>query len=434
MKNLKKEDGAVSVIVFVSILFFITILSGVYVINSNARKSQLQMQIQLKSEYAESLEPQYMKDLYDKKNRGSSTLLEALKNGTVKIGDYVNYVAPEISDYTISSEDSGAVTTSGKTLPLEQVFNINQEQSEQMGWQILGYGDKEGNLLPDSNGAERVLLIAANPIQQYLSLGGAKGCINGQKILNELCSKFATEGNLARCINMEDINTALGIEIVLPEYDENGTLIDGTGIVTRNGESIGEIQQIINNQSNEKFHNIAAGEESNWDYVFNVGTYTYREGDYAIINGAYLGKLENGNTNIDTEITNNDLIYYAITADDTVSHMLLDGTDGIKPYWIDTKGVLITQWNRESNTIGGMEFGLGGVWDSRVNNTSTFLNTIGEWNMYTLGIRPIIVLNSNIKFGKDITQSQINKTSQPENWNTVEIYENTIETVTGQYE
>ena len=55
MKKFKKENGAISVIVLTSILLFIIILSGAYMLNASARKAQIKNQIQLKKEYGKGI-------------------------------------------------------------------------------------------------------------------------------------------------------------------------------------------------------------------------------------------------------------------------------------------------------------------------------------------------------------------------------------------
>ena len=56
MKKYKSDKGSISVVVVVTILFFITILSATYASNANLRKSQLQSQIAIKNEYESELE------------------------------------------------------------------------------------------------------------------------------------------------------------------------------------------------------------------------------------------------------------------------------------------------------------------------------------------------------------------------------------------
>lgn len=62
MRSLKDEKGAISTIVLISVLLFIIVLFGTYMINANIKKAQLKSQILLRDEYAESLNKE--KDIY----------------------------------------------------------------------------------------------------------------------------------------------------------------------------------------------------------------------------------------------------------------------------------------------------------------------------------------------------------------------------------
>lgn len=63
MKKSKDERGAISVIVLVTILFFIAILSGTYLINATIRKSQIKSQMILQDEYSDSINEQMQQNI-----------------------------------------------------------------------------------------------------------------------------------------------------------------------------------------------------------------------------------------------------------------------------------------------------------------------------------------------------------------------------------
>lgn len=63
MKKSKDERGAISVIVLVTILFFIAILSGTYLINATVRKSQIKSQMILQDEYSDSINEQMQQNI-----------------------------------------------------------------------------------------------------------------------------------------------------------------------------------------------------------------------------------------------------------------------------------------------------------------------------------------------------------------------------------
>ena len=51
MKKFKEQNGSISAIVLATLLLFVIILSGTYMINANVRKAQIKNQIMLKNEY-----------------------------------------------------------------------------------------------------------------------------------------------------------------------------------------------------------------------------------------------------------------------------------------------------------------------------------------------------------------------------------------------
>ena len=55
MKNLKSENGSITSLVIVTVLFFVTILSTSYMVVNALRKSQLKSQINAKDVYARDL-------------------------------------------------------------------------------------------------------------------------------------------------------------------------------------------------------------------------------------------------------------------------------------------------------------------------------------------------------------------------------------------
>ncbi len=134
------------------------------------------------------------------------TLLQALKDNDISIGDFVNYNAPNVS-VTISEEDSG---TSNQTI------NVTTEQStSQMGWRILGYGNSNGELTLDKSKATNVLLISANGTEQYLELGKSQGYLNGSTILNEICTQFSSDKTNAS--NNFSVNKTTGRSVTIQD-------------------------------------------------------------------------------------------------------------------------------------------------------------------------------------------------------------------------
>lgn len=55
MKKLKENNGAISTVVVVTVLFFVMILSNSYIVTSNVRKAQIKSEAAVKSKYEEQL-------------------------------------------------------------------------------------------------------------------------------------------------------------------------------------------------------------------------------------------------------------------------------------------------------------------------------------------------------------------------------------------
>lgn len=64
MINIRSENGAIATVVLVSMLIFLTVLAGSYMINANVKKAQLKSQILLRDEYAETLSEDYKLNVY----------------------------------------------------------------------------------------------------------------------------------------------------------------------------------------------------------------------------------------------------------------------------------------------------------------------------------------------------------------------------------
>lgn len=344
------------------------------------------------------------------------TLLAALKAGIVHIGDYINYQAPSVSA-TFASSRTGAMAyneTTAEYEDLSQTFNVSTTDSEKMGWRILGYGNAQGKLTTNKNEATNVLLIAANPIQQYLVLGKEYAYINGPTVLNDLSSKFGTSGinaatnfttsqTTARSVNIEDINTALGITV-------NRT----TGKIHQNGT---EIQNA---------------------YVAS-GTYDYTETDWEMGESAVSYGTGTGKS-VDL-----DGFYYPISAGDStdiVGSMLLEGTVkyetetnpfthktvtvaylGPRSYWLASRGIYSVENyppKFDCNFVGK-----GGVHADERSFTAE-----GYWLARKTGVRPVISLASGIQYGQDsgqLTQLEM----APTGWEPID---EPFEDFFGQYE
>ena len=295
------------------------------------------------------------------------TLLAALKNGTITVGDYINYQAPAVNE-TIEDSVSGAMEDPSTPYG-GQTFSVTQAQSSAIGWRVLGYGNSRGELTLNENEATNVLLIAARPEPTYLVLGKEQAYLNGPTILNNLSSKFATSGKnaatefttsqtTARSIKKEDLNTAFGITI-------NGTTM------YKNGTELA---------SNT--------------YRVASGNYTYDEYDWVLSENSLSFGTGVGNT-----VTLDAYSYTVLAGDETdiIGHMLLDGAAtteippiGAESYWLASRGV---------GELGCAIFGPDAVYGGNVGSSLIFFDSHGAWFAYRYGVRPIVSIGSGIKYG-----------------------------------
>lgn len=228
MINLRKENGSISVMVLVTILFIIVILSSTFVINSTQRKSQLLSQLQLKDTYEADMYK--VDEIYASLPGGSWEETEdgSISNGKIKVqvGDYVNYPNPTTvqvtgsgysqTGYTSPASKTGMSTADGYTSDIDQTYTLNSSTK----WVVLGLSE-DGN---------KLLLTTEEPLQRdYDSsatisesnspsfyLRGAKGCAYeyGINELNKICAiyknKYAEE---IRSLTIDDINRLCKVNV-----------------------------------------------------------------------------------------------------------------------------------------------------------------------------------------------------------------------------
>ncbi len=138
-------------------------------------------------------------DMYDKAIADNCTNEDG--NCTNKrhlhIGDYVDYKNP-----TSGSKRANAVDTGYGT---DQIYEASENN---LNWRVLGKDTATGG----------IKLISGRPMKSnnsetdpYLHLYGAKGYINAETVLNDLCSLYTTQYGTARSVNIDDINEITGV-------------------------------------------------------------------------------------------------------------------------------------------------------------------------------------------------------------------------------
>ena len=102
MKLFKRENGAVSIIVITTLLFFAIILTGTYMLNATVRKSQIKSQIQLRDEYAKLINNTAARNTIKTNYTNFLTRkYQALNANFDYTGSYQTYIVKESGTYKI---------------------------------------------------------------------------------------------------------------------------------------------------------------------------------------------------------------------------------------------------------------------------------------------------------------------------------------------
>ena len=280
------------------------------------------------------------------------TLVQAFKEGNIKVGDYLNY-----NDYV---DDSKTYTTeTNENGWADQTYKATKKTY----WQVLGL---------DSTGT-KVMLISQSPIKKemktettakdwekspYLVLKGAYGYINCKQILNNISGIYNTNIGTAQSMTAEEINRLIGVTV---DYTNQ--------------------KVYANTDSNTNI--------DEWRVLGDQ--YTYKSSDYTP--ESYINNKTNATEGTKTEPAT--AYYYQwgnLTIDDALKTMLFSGTTSdanfAKAYWLASPAVIADS--------GLARFGPGDVYDGGVGAGFDWFHSNGVWFANGFGVRPIVYLNANI--------------------------------------
>lgn len=377
MANLRRENGSISVMVLVTILFIIVILSATFMINSTQRKSQLLSQVQLKETYESDMDK--ADEIYDSLPGGSWEELEdgSITNGKIKVqvGDYVNYPNPTTvqvtgtgysqTGYTSYGSQTGMSTADGYTADIDQTYTLNSSTK----WRVLGLSE-DGN---------KLLLTTEEPLQRdydssatisesnspYFYLRGAKGCAYeyGLKELNKICAMYKNEyADEVRSLTIDDINRLCKVTVDV-----------ANGKVTKESDT-----------------------STNINKRGNIGTtYSYPTSSYPTQYESpedYLAGNKITTLNSFSKIS--DSYYYvgsvAIDRTSALYDILFNNADG-KYYWLASRAVCVDSdfcgWSPGDVCYGEADSG---------DNHRIFYSR-GSSTDRSSGVRPVITLKSNVE-------------------------------------
>ena len=287
------------------------------------------------------------------------TLVQAFKEGNIKVGDYLNY-----NDYV---DDSKTYTTeTNENGWADQTYKATKKTY----WQVLGL---------DSTGT-KVMLISQSPIKKemktettaknwekspYLALKGAYGYINCKQILNNISGIYNTNIGTAQSMTAEEINRLIGVTVDYTNKKVYANTDPGTNI-DKEGK--------LGNQ------------------------YTYKASDYTP--ESYINNKTNATEGTKT---NPATAYYyqweKLAIDDILKTMLFNGTtgdeDNAKSYWLASPGNTVES-NCAEFGIGSTEGGYVSFGDGLFDAGGNLFHSDGSWEADGAAVRPIVYLHSSI--------------------------------------
>ena len=283
----------------------------------------------------------------------SKTLVEAFKDGEIKVGDYLNYNTKVDTSKSYKSETN-------QNGWADQTYTATQETS----WRVLGLNESE----------DQLILISANPIAKnmdtsstnewdknpYLYMKGAYSYVNCVEMLDGISGIYSTSLGTAKSLTAKEINRLLGVTV----DKENKKVYVNTAPDTNIDE---------------------------WGVLGN--TYTYKSTDYTP--ESYINNKTNVDTNKTPSVTA-DAYGYAwknLTIDATLKEMLFSKTTSSdncsKAYWLASPGVVA---GGSYATFGHGVVSYGDVIEGGYN----LFDSDGYWVASRLGVRPVVYLNSEV--------------------------------------
>ena len=282
----------------------------------------------------------------------SKTLVEAFKDGEIKVGDYLNYNTKVDTSKSYKSETN-------QNGWADQTYTATQETS----WRVLGLNESE----------DQLILISANPIAKnmdtsstnewdknpYLYMKGAYSYVNCVEMLDGISGIYSTSLGTAKSLTAKEINRLLGVTV---------------------------------DKENKKVY-VNTAPDTNIDGCGVLGnTYTYKSTDYTP--ESYIAG-KNVDTNKTPSVTS-DVYWYAwrnLTIDATLKEMLFSKTTRSdkfsKAYWLASPGADAGE--------SGVNFGPGYVINGFVAEGGNILfSSDGYWFASRLSVRPVVYLNSEV--------------------------------------
>lgn len=279
--------------------------------------------------------------------RYAETLLGAFKNGDLQVGDYVNYQNPVNGEYNSAAS-------------FEQKYTTNNNGTT-VNWRVLGLSEDGNHLLLTSGSPLKTETYS--PTYPCYRLKGATGMVKFKDELDNICGIYKNNyADSVKSLTIDDINRLCGVTVHI------GTSADG---------------------SDSKVYKTSDETQTNIDKENNIGKKYSYTGQYASPED-YL----NGTTS-SFEKTSDSYCYLdsdAISSSSALYDVLFANTD-TNYYWLASSAVRVY-----SDYCG---FGPGMVRDGYADLYYDYLfGSDGHEREGFAGVRPVVTLKSNVKYGQ----------------------------------
>lgn len=301
----------------------------------------------------------YVTKAIDKAGNESISAEKEIKTGTkplednIAVGDYID-IDFEEKTYTTNASATGSPSQ-------------NLQTNKDVNWQVLNIDQNTGEIL-----------IVSDGFANYdIRLAGIEGYMNGPRILDEICSTLYNSEELgikARCIKLEDLNKALGVnptssgKYAFYPYNE----YPGTGTY------------------NSVYKNIRATNTDTRFYVSDSGGNEYTD----TLNGFKYKKPTSTNpvcitqTYIRYDLPNTEI---ANKIKDLLRNKSGASTDFKESWgWTTTQANYVGEYPTDGSFVG---YGLQAITTERVSYYSLYSTNGEDYAPENVGLRPIIVLD-----------------------------------------
>ena len=258
MKKLEKKNG-ITLISLVITIVILLILAGISI--SALTNTGIFAKVKEAKEKSNNFEKEQSKilDAYENEMNqyDQNTILYKVKNGEIKIGDYIAYISN-----IISNTDTGYTTliSNLETYSGSDENNTSTLKQENLNWRVLDVKDGQ------------VRLISGKPTEVTITLKGYNGYNNSVKLLDDSCSVLYGNSEFAskvQNLKIEDIQEKMKkTENIDDNYNEKFDIdTDKFYPEILKKEKGQKIDEIEGNELEISEQNFFIAQEGNWRLI-----------------------------------------------------------------------------------------------------------------------------------------------------------------------